>query len=325
MASDFKIETPTQTIEVEGVCKLTEDEAVCWKPSGDRNEELAKELTNAVESQANSYSNGFQFKFKKKNRILVLKTTTPPRKPGESGGSYNSGVMQQHGGGPEFMEGWTNNYSIFNGSSSTGFDQTRVERSVMTGAFNPQTKTFPLRYQITKYEQSPSSSIVAKKGTLEVGGNTYEIISMSDKAPSPGYQPPSYGPNSVKAKFTFVTIKPIKINDPYAVVTLSPADESGAPYGGLDSDGNPMSAAAASKKREEDQKKMMEAARTGKAYSGYQGFNGNYIQPMTLDPSNTGASFAMVVNVEPSKLKKFAVNVQRRSVFVFDKVKLDPN
>lgn len=330
VASDFKIETPTQTIEVEGVCKLTEDEAVCWKPNGDSNDDLAKELTAAIESQANSYSNGFQFKFKKKNRILVLKTTTQPRKPGEDGGSYNSGLMNQFGGGSEFTEGWTNNYSIFNGSNSTGFDQTRVERSVLTGAFNQQTTTFPLRYQITKYERTPSTSIAAQKGTIEVGGNTYEIVSMADKSPQPGYPQPNYGPNSVKAKYTYITIKPIKINDPNAVVTLTPADDSGAVFGGLDADGSPISAAVAAKQREADQKKMMEAAQAGKPYMGMQTMQNSYIQPITLDPSNmdlpgSPPTRIMVVNVAPSKFKKFSVNVQHRNVFVFDKVKLDKN
>lgn len=325
VANDFKIQTQTQTIEIEGVCKLTEDDAVCWKPNGDSNEELAKELTAAIESRANSYSNGFQFKFKKKNRILVLKTTTPPMKPGQEGGSYGGGLMHQYSSGPEFAEGWTNNYSIFHGSSSTGFDQTRVERSVLTGAFNRETKTFPLRYEITKFERTPASSIVAKKGVFEVAGNTYEIVSMADKSSQPGYVQPNYGPNAVKVKYTYLTVKPIKITDPYAVVTLTPADDSGTPYGGLDANGNPISSAAANKKREEDQKKMMEAARAGKPYVGYQSIGPTYIQPMSLDPRSNAPSLTMAVSVEPSKLKKFSVSVQHRTVYVFDNVKLDKN
>ncbi|HLP00270.1 MAG TPA: hypothetical protein VK171_16855 [Fimbriimonas sp.] len=325
VASDFKIQTDTQIIEVEGVCKLTEDEAICWKPNGDSNDELAKELTSAIESNTNSYSNGFQFKFKKKNRILVLKTTTPPRKPGQEGGSYGGNLVHNYASGPDFMEGWTSNYSIFSGASSTSFDQTRVERSVMTGAFNPDTETFPLRYEMTKYERTPATSIPAKKGQIEVAGNTYEIVSMSDKSPQPGYAPPRFGPNVDKAKYTYLTIKPIKITDPYALVTLAPADDTGAPYGGLDANGNPISAAAAAKKREEDQKKMMEAAKAGKPYVGYQSIAPTYIQPIGLDPRNTAKVLMMAVNVEPSKLKKFAVNVQHRTVYVFDKVKLDKN
>lgn len=331
VASNFKIQLPNQSIEVEGVCKLTEEEAFCWKPSGEDNPDLAKELTSAVQAQSNSnsYGSNFQFKFMKKNRILILKTVTTPQKPGSPGNSFSAGLMNTYSSNGEFAEGWTNNYSIFNGSNSTGFDQTRTERQVLSGAFNKSTKTFPLRYQVTNYNPSQRTSVPVKKGTIELGGNVYEIESISDKPTNPGYMPPNYGPNAVKAKYTYFSIKAIKINDPYAVVTLSPADASGEAYGGLDKDGNPLTMAEANKRREEEQKKMMDAARAGKGYSSSMTYTNSYIQPITLDPSymTSGSKMVrmMMMNVEPSKIKNFAVGIQHRTVFVFDKVKLDKN
>ncbi len=328
---DFKIQTPTQTVEVEGVCKLTEDEAICWKPSGQSNDDLAKELTNAIQSKTDSYGNSFQFRFKKKNRVLVLKTTTQPPKPGVAyDGGMNGSLMNQYFGGSEFSEGWTQGNSMFNGASSTGFDQARIERQVLTGAFNKETGSFPLRYQVTKYERNPQTSIPVKKGVFEAGGNTYEIVSISDKPSQPGYSEPSSGMNAPKQKFTYLTIKPVKINDPYSMVTLTPADDSGVPYGGLDENGNPISAADAAKKREEEQKKMMEASRSGQPYSGRSMMMNNYIRSAGLDPLSVGRQGESVphmlsINVEPSKLKKFSVTVQHRTVYVFDKIKLDKN
>ncbi len=318
------MDTPNQAIEIEGVCKLTEDEAICWKPNGDSNDDLAKELTTAIQSKADSYSNSFQFKFKKKNRILVVKTTSKPPKPGNNSNAY-ANIMNQSGWGSESGEGWTSGNSIFSGASSTGFDQARIERQVFTGYFNKESKTFPLRFQLmTQENRSASTSIEVKKGRFVVAGNTYEIVSISDKSPNPY---PTYGMNNQKVKFSYITINPVDVKDPNVVVFLQPADESGQPYGGLDKEGNPITRAAAEKARQEQAQKMTEAAKSGKGYvsEGYQ--PSSYVQSASIDPMNQRgvSTIRLQFNVEPSKLKKIAISVQHRTVYVFDKIRLDKN
>ncbi|MBS1701916.1 MAG: hypothetical protein JST12_09665 [Armatimonadetes bacterium] len=331
VAKDFKIEAGDRTVEVEGVCKLTEDEAMCWKPNGDRNDDLAKELTNAIQSRSDDYSSNFQFKFMKKNRILVLKTTTAPPQPGRQGFSGSFGLMNDYQHGPGFTEGWTQNYSFFNQSSSTGFDQSRIERQVLTGAFNKDTKTFPLRYQITSYSPSnqDKASIPFQKGPFTIDGNTYEIVSISDKGDR-GNPPMMRSGNQPPMKYSFIGLKVVKITNPYSVVNLMPADDSGQPYGGLDDKGNPITQAEAQKQRADDQKKMLEAQQSGKPYDYSRSMSNRYLLSLSLDPSylsSGGANITrmMQINVEPSKIKKLVGAVNHRTIFVFDKIKLDRN
>ena len=79
---------------------------------------------------------------------------------------------------------------------------------------------------------------------------------------------------------------------------------------------------------------MMEAQRSGKPYN-YDSMNRmngmNHIQSINLDPSftygrdpSTGI-FNSAVNMDMSKIKKLSVGISKRTVFVFDKIRLDAN
>ncbi|MEI8281281.1 MAG: hypothetical protein WCG75_02640 [Armatimonadota bacterium] len=333
VAENNRIEVGPKSVEVEGVCKLTEDSAVCWRPNGEKNETLAAELTSAIKSKADSYSNTFQFKFMKKNRILVIKTVTKPMKSGtDNMGSYSLGLMNDYSGMSEGREGWSNGNSAFSGSNGNGFDQTQTDRQVLTGAFNKETKTFPLRYQYTTLNRMPKV-IPFSKGQFTIEGNTYEIVSVSDKPESGQPNNMMYGggvqPGMKPPKYTYVKINVVKITNPYTILNLSPADDSGMPYSGLNANGEPISAAEMRKMQEEENKKMMEAQKSGKPYA-YNGMGrgmGNYIQSINLDPANDMRMGAMgrAINVDISKIKKLSVSISTRTVFVFDKIKLDAN
>jgi hypothetical protein len=334
VANNFRIEMGNRAVEVEGVCKLTEDETVCWRPDGAKNEALATELTNAIRSKNDSYSNTFQFKFMKKNRILVLKSTVKPTKPGEMY-SQSYGLMNDSMMGMPDHEGWTNGNGAFSGSNGAGFDQVQTERQVLTGAFAKTTKTFPLRYQFTSSSQE-RKVIPFAKGQFSIEGNTYEIISISDKPDASDPRINTYGmgrtPGGPVQKFCYLKIKTVKISNPNTMLSLTPADESGSPYAAMNEKGDPISSEEQRKKMEEANKKMMDAQRAGKPYD-YNGMSRNgmngYVQSITLDPSyNFGPSQTPMVmptmfNIEASKIKKIAINVSKRSVFVFDKIKLD--
>ncbi len=333
VAENNRIEIGLKTVEVEGVCKLSEDSAVCWKPSGEKYEALATELTNAIKSKSDSYSNNFQFKFMKKNRILVMKTVTKPMKPGTNNmGSYSLGLMNDYSGMSEGREGWNNGNSAFSSSSGNGFDQSQTERQVLTGAFNKETKTFPLRYQYTTSNMD-RKVISFTKGQFSIEGNSYEIVSISSNPekgqPNNGMYMGGTQPGMKPPKYTYVKVNVVKITNPYTILNLAPADDSGMPYSGLNANGEPISAAEMRKQQEEETKKMMEAQRSGKPYT-YNGMNrnmGNYIQTINLDPSN-GSRMGMMnqaINVDISKIKKLSVTVSKRTVFVFDKIRLDSN
>ncbi len=338
VAENFRFEVGLKTIEVEGVCKLTEEEAICWKPDGQKNDALATELTNAIKSKSDNYSNTFQFKFTKKNRILVVKTITKPMKPGGQGfTSYSLGLMNEYNGGSEMQEGWANGNSAFSGSNGSSFDQTQTERQVLTGAFSKETKTFPLRYQFTN-NSNERKVIPFAKGQFTIEGNSYEIVSINDKPDagqaSNGIYMGGMPPGSKPPKYTYLKIQVVKITNPYTILNLSPADDSGMPYAGLNEKGEPITTAELQRIREGENKKMMEAQRSGKPYN-YDSMNRmngmNHIQSINLDPSfnygrdpSTGI-FISAVNMDMSKIKKLSVGISKRTVFVFDKIKLDAN
>ena len=333
VAGDYKIDMGPKTVEVEGICKLTEEEAICWKPDGHKSETLATELTNAIKSKADSYSNTFQFKFMKKNRILVLKTTSKPPKPGTSM-SYNNGLLNDYMGGSEMREGWSQNSGIFSMANGSSFDQTQTERQVLTGAFNKETKTFPLRYQFTNSSME-RKTIPFAKGQFTIDGNTYDILSISDK-PDPSYQAYTGGmsPGAKQQKMTWLKVQAVKITNPNTILTLTPADDSGIPFAGLNDKGEPISADEMRKQQEADMKKMMEAQKAGKPYEGIRRggtMMNNYIQAIMLDPSGyngmgrPSGQFSSQVNVDAPKIKKLSVSISHRTVYVFDKIKLDAN
>lgn len=328
VANDFKITAGDRTVEIEGICRLTEDEAICWKPNGDSNKPLADELTNAMKSRDDEYSNTYRVKFLKKNRVLVLKTTIPPTRGGRGfSGSY--GLMNDYSGSSSFQERWDNNGSnIFNNTNSSGFDNTRIERQVLTGAFEKSTKTFPVRYHLTE-QNNPPTSVPFTKGRFTVDGNTYEIVSISDK-PEGNMSAMSYGgpPNQQPQKMTFLKIKSIEIRNPNTIIHISPADASGSPYVGYNAKGEPLNAQDHQRLQQEEQKKMMEDMQKGITRN-MNTWNRGYIGAVTLDPnSNRGRMEGIIVgqlNLDSSRIKKLVLNYSRRTVYVFDKIRLDPN
>ena len=329
VASDFRIEMGQRTVEVEGVCKLTEDSAVCWKPNGDKNESLATELTNAIKAKTDNYSSNFQFKFLKKNRILVVKSTTKPDKPGTQSMNYGYGLMNDNGGGYNGVEGWAQANNAFSNSNSTGFDQTQVVRQVLTGSFNKETKTFPLRYQFTNGTQE-HQVIPFTKGEFTILGNTYEILSISAK-PETGnsnqemMRGGSGAINGRNQKNTFIKIQVVKITNPNLILTLTPADDTGKPFAGQNDKGEPVTA--------EEMRKQQGDQKAGNTLNNPRRSNyiGIYIQSFTLDPSirygsTEGPLFVnQSLNLEASKVKKLSVAISKRTVFVFDKIRLDAN
>ena len=329
VASDFRIEMGQRTVEVEGVCKLTEDSAICWKPNGDKNDLLATELTNAIKAKTDNYSSNFQFKFLKKNRILVVKSTTKPDKPGTQSMNYGYGLMNDNGGGYNGVEGWAQGNNTFSNSNSTGFDQTQVVRQVLIGSFNKETKTFPLRYQFTNGAQE-HQVIPFTKGEFTILGNTYEILSISAK-PETGNSNQAMmrgGPGAINGrnqKNTFIKIQVVKITNPNLILTLTPADDTGKPFAGQNDKGEPVTA--------EEMRKQQADQKAGNTLNNPRRSNyiGIYIQSFALDPSiRYGASEGPLfvnqsLNLDASKVKKLSVAISIRSVFVFDKIKLDAN
>ncbi len=64
------------TVDVYGVCKVTEDSVACWKRDGSDNPELRKELLHQLEGSAPGHGQ-ISTLYGNKNRLVVLQTTLP--------------------------------------------------------------------------------------------------------------------------------------------------------------------------------------------------------------------------------------------------------
>ena len=63
-------ETGSHRYELEGVCKLSEDSAVCWNPDGSQNKSLTDKLTEAIRHPVASNQSTYSVTFQKKTRYV---------------------------------------------------------------------------------------------------------------------------------------------------------------------------------------------------------------------------------------------------------------
>lgn len=323
VADNYQIEMGGRQVEIEGICKLSEEGLSCWKPNGDKNPELEADFVATMNSRDDNYSNNFQFKFMKKNRVLILKSTVKPPPSGQFSG-IGYGLMYENYSGAK--EGWQSGGQYWRPRDASNPNDPQVERQMLVGSFKKDTKTFPLRYQFT---ESTSERVIAPftKTEFTAGGNTYEIVSITDKptAGVGGYGGNPYPGNMKPPTYTYVGIKLVKVVNPNMLLYIFPADGNGKQYAGFDDKGNPVDSVQLQKIQIERQKKMKQDSKPGFPIGGRM-FPGNFIQPLSIDPSANYANgvFTGSFNVASSKIKKIAISVNKRTVFVFDKIQLDP-
>lgn len=319
IATDYKISHGGRIVEVEGICKLTNDEAICWSPSGAKNEALATEITDAVKNRKYSFSRWRKSEAMKKNRILVLKSTTLSTQNGAPGFSGTSQVVYRTIGA-DFTEGWELDHNFFN---DLAFGSPPTQRQILCGVFEKSTEDFPLRYSF-KPHSIDNLVMDPKKGSFTLDGNTYNISSITDEVEMPA----AYNLKAQQRKFpkvTYVSIQPVTIKNPYSVVSISAADVKGNPFVFANGKGEPLTMPEFQKLQREANHKLMEQPKNGVPLVDSR-FSYQDIGRISLDPSQSGRTLDVgQFRIEMSKIRKLALNVSRQTVYVFDKIRLDPN
>ena len=313
-------ETGSHRYELEGVCKLSEDSAVCWNPDGSQNKGLTDKLTEAIRNPVASNQSRYSVTFQKKTRFVFLKKTQI--KPTGSG-SDNGRIFQPGSYNGSFVEGWIENSSNLS-ASERGFNGGETTWSGVQGAFELGTKEFPLRYEFTS---SPQKGTIRKlePGKFEVDGNTFEIISISDH-PKPT--------NSVsggriatddyryiqRLPKTDIVVKVVSITNPFSTMAFELADDNGNAIQYVDEKENSVSSEVVSKWYGQNQQNNAKEKQKPFPY-----FNpGIYI----FDPKNANSPYLQALNyffVSKEKCKSILITTTRRDVYVFEHIKLDPN
>jgi len=276
-------------VEVEGVCKITEDSIVCWKPDGRPNEELAKKIKEGMEkSRPSGYSpsQSFSLQYGKKNRLVVLKLTQPVNATGAHLDVRSIGSDSQGGGG------YFN--AMLSPSHVAGPNQPYIHFESRMIAENPSEKAATAHLNFFRPIQE-SVRIVAKAGTSATFGGENFTIARIDKG-----SPQNLSGGQPETIWT-VTVRSDHNGARGVNIALVPLDASGQRIDYIDADGNPVT-------REVYDREMQQRRET-MGRSGYSASTPPKYQPATLygisrQPYQTDFMF----RINPAKVSKFAIS-----------------
>ncbi len=319
-------EAGNHRFEIDGVCKMTESSARCWKPDGSPNKLLAKKVTDAIQHPATSSLQSFSVSFLKKRRFAIVKATeTDPRYSPLGMGK----VYEKVGKPGKFTEGWTE-YSGSNfAANERTFSGAEIAWSSIEGTFERGTKEFPLRYEF----MAPFVKQGVRKlqiGKFEIDGNSYEILAIGDH-PKSGPNRGTFfanGPRSGSGNRSFsdipprtdITFRVVSITNPYSILGLLIADSRGIASGYVDDKG-------ISAPPEEVNKWTVAhpyvAPPTVQEKSPY-----HYSGSGCFDPKYYSAKNPPIVAsfyVTKAACKNMILTSTRREIYVFPHIRLEPN
>ncbi len=322
---NYSVVVGNNRYEIDGVCKLSEDGAICWKPDGSSNPSLTYKINDAIHNPNYSTQRTFTVSLQMKRRTVIMKSTQVSQSQnGVDGGA----VFRRNQNDNKFTEGWQE-YSDTNFSANeTGFNGEQINWHSIDGKFELATKEFPLRYEFTRSGSKP----VIKKlevGKFEVDGNVFEIVSITDH-PKPKPNDASRLNGGSFNQFasisrppepkTDIAIKVVKINNPYSLATIQLADEKGQLIYFVDEKFNRVSFDVVNKWNA-----TYNVYAPGKTppkspfiYAGGYAFDQKY------NPQ-VGVTTPSVFYVPKEKCKNIMITSTEHDVYVFDHVKLDPN
>ena len=325
IAKNYTLEFPGNTIEIHGVCKLDDADLVCWKPDGTKSKAVADEISEGMRKTKVDFLRTFQFELGKHNRILLVRKTI-------ASGAVTSWQSPYHPSpytGNSF-DNWNDRGMTITNPDSSLSKFPRTELSVLTGSFGSGITSFPLRYQSLKLIQT-SITIPVKAGPFKVEGNEYRVESVSDSPTIRNQFGFSGGRSSesTPTKKTYIKVRAIKIVDPDIVFSLHAASEKGVNFGGTDKNGEPISALEYMNQTLQQIKSDAEAQKTGKNPYSPDRWNSweHSISPIHIDPRSEmrQGSFEESISLERGKIKTFAIYAQKRTIYIFDNIRLDPH
>jgi|GEM_PF-5260583 len=152
------------TLEVVGVCRATDDNVTCWKLDGSDSKDLVGFIKAdlAKQAPANPYAGAFTFRFGRKNRIVIVKSTQPTGMVGASFAIVGVGARPNLGGfgmqtTESTVQGQTSHYEL---------------RACAEDLKATTTTLHALEYQ----SAAPSKAIDCRMGAnVAVNGETYTI------------------------------------------------------------------------------------------------------------------------------------------------------
>ena len=325
VAKNYSLEFPGNTTEIYGVCKLDDAELVCWKPNGTKNKAIADEISEGMKKTKVDFLRTFQFELGKHNRILLVRKTLAYGAVTSWQSPYHPSPYRSNS-----SDGWNDRGLNIVDPDSNPSKYPRTEIAVLTGSFGLSVTSFPLRYQSLKFIQK-SITIPVRAGKFKVEGNEYLVESVSD-SPTIKNQFGGSGGRSweqTPTKKTYIKIKAIKIVDPDIILSLHAASDQGVDFGGTDINGEPISSLVFMNLALQQIKSDAEAQKAGKNLYSPDRWNSwqHSISPISIDARSEfrKGSFEESISLERRKIKTFAIHAQKRTIYIFDNIQLNPH
>lgn len=292
-----------EIIEVEGVCKISEDSISCWRWDGSAHADLASRVKDAIEFQhrlGGTWNYGVAYG--KKNRVVVFKWTHPMAGDRTSLGLMNVGDLNT---------GAYMNLSL----RSVNQPANGVEYQTRMAATDLSAKTTSAR--LVLYTTIPEPPRIEPKvgAKAAFGGETFTITGIKTGAPSTYHVPPNSGPSDLAWT---ISIKSTQKTKPPLEIYLNPLDAKDDPIRYVDAKGSVASAEAYRKAMDEYNAKVGKGA-----------------HPMTLPRPKYGLAFInvnekpdgvieVVTHVNPAKVKSFRIGGVRKKQIDLTGIPLDP-
>jgi hypothetical protein len=300
------------TAEIEGVCRVTEDSVSCWDPNGARNADLEKRVEEGLTRDNGMGGRNVSFAYKKKNRVVVVKTTHPSNQMGIRSGYMNlmSVGDTMYGGG-----GYINLSDFGNSSYQPG--QPRVDYQARSVAVDPSARTTSAYFGVT--EQSPKQgTLELRKGascSIEDAGLT--VVSIKKGTVVPGMNGNMYGGFMGSRDSAAWTIE-VKQKSYASKYRLS----LHANMAYVDAKGNVVSSDSYQKAMAKMMEEQMKAQREGKPYARPPEPQMRMVmfQQMGGGPDR----FYYLVNANPEVLKQVSVTASRTRQIELKGIRLDP-
>ena len=292
------------TVEVEAICKMTEENISCWDMNGSSNEEMVKRIKESLARQQN-YGLGSNIStfFGKKNRLIVTKTTQQGIFDGKT-----SAVMVQSAGSQVMSSGYFN--LAFDNPMRAEANQPIVRYEARFAIEDAAAKATSVRLSQSDPIQEKVSIDCKLGATATFAGETYTIQSIKKGVEGGGPRIPGQ-----ENAWTIHVKRTRKAEHP-VYATLVPTGPDGVVFQFADPSGNPVSLAQYQKEMQEMHSKpvttdpQMMMRRFRPVSNGYSVSNPNEIVYMLF--------------INPTKVAKFNLVGSNTKIVDIVGIPLDP-
>ncbi|MBX3119577.1 MAG: hypothetical protein KF784_10970 [Fimbriimonadaceae bacterium] len=220
--------------EIVGVCQMNEADIACWTYDGEPDKDLRERMLAALKAPQWASANvpTMSFKFGRKNRIIIMKITSPPVQQGKPLANINVGGV----GSGELRGGVTLGIGPLTGYKSAGTGSySRIEYRVVSETNDKSTTSIRLLQNDPIQE---TKELVCQAGeTVNLAGQIYKISAIYPGVRDQYLQ--SF--NTRRGAAWTVAIDRSSIDGPPVIASLSLKDTEGNALLYSDEEGKPYS------------------------------------------------------------------------------------